>query len=50
LRHPPRERRCHRRESITDGRLGPGPGMTAPLRDDPVTLALREPHRLLQPL
>ena len=22
--------------------------MTAPLRDDPVTLALREPHRLLR--
>ena len=30
--------------------MRPGPGMTAPLRDDPVTLALREPHRLLQPL
>ena len=30
--------------------MRPGPGTTAPLRDDPVTLALREPHRLLQPL
>ena len=30
--------------------MRPGPGMTAPLRDDPVTLALRGPHRLLQPL
>ena len=30
--------------------MRPGPGMTAPLRDDAVTLALREPHRLLQPL
>ena len=30
--------------------MRPGPGMSAPLRSDPVTLALREPHRLLQPL
>ena len=30
--------------------MRPGPGSTPPLRDDPMTLALREPHRLLQPL
>ena len=30
--------------------MRPGPGMTPPLRDDPVALALRESHRLLQPL
>jgi DNA-binding HxlR family transcriptional regulator len=30
--------------------MRPGPGMTAPLREDPVTLALRGRHRLLQPL
>jgi DNA-binding HxlR family transcriptional regulator len=29
----------------------PGPGAaTPPLRDDPVAMALREPHRLLEPL
>ena len=27
-----------------------GPGATAPIRDDAVTLALREPHRLMTPL
>jgi DNA-binding HxlR family transcriptional regulator len=30
--------------------MRPGPGATAPLRDDAVTLALREPRRLLEPL
>jgi DNA-binding HxlR family transcriptional regulator len=28
----------------------PGPGRDRPLRDDPVSLALRQPHRLLTPL
>lgn len=30
--------------------MRPGPGMTTPLRDDPVTLALRRRVRLLEPL
>ena len=30
--------------------MRPGPGTTPPLRDDAVTLALREPRRLLTPL
>ena len=30
--------------------MRPGPGATAPARDDAVTLALREPRRLLEPL
>ena len=30
--------------------MRPGPGATAPSRDDAVTLALREPRRLLEPL
>jgi DNA-binding HxlR family transcriptional regulator len=42
--------RCERTPPAGELVMRPGPGMTPPLRDDAVTLALREPHRLLQPL
>ncbi len=33
-----------------DLEIRPGPGADLTLRDDPVSVALREPHRLLTPL
>jgi DNA-binding HxlR family transcriptional regulator len=41
---------CEAEPPAAELEMRPGPGMTTPLRDDPVTLALRGPHRLLQPL
>jgi DNA-binding HxlR family transcriptional regulator len=41
---------CDRTPGPAELEMRLGPGTTAPLRDDPVTLALREPHRLMQPL
>jgi DNA-binding MarR family transcriptional regulator len=42
--------RCGREPAAAELEMRPGPGATAPWRDDPVTLALREPRRLLTPL
>ena len=35
---------------MADIEIRPGPGADPTLRDDPVSVALRQPHRLLEPL
>jgi len=42
--------RCEREPAASELEMRVGPGATAPIRDDTVTLALREPHRLMTPL
>jgi DNA-binding HxlR family transcriptional regulator len=42
--------RCGRAPAPADLEVRPGPGADPTLRDDPVSVALREPHRLLEPL
>ena len=42
--------RCEREPAAAELDMRLGPGTTAPIRDDAVTLALREPHRLMTPL
>jgi len=42
--------RCEREPAAAELEMRVGPGATAPIRDDAVTLALREPHRLMTPL
>jgi DNA-binding HxlR family transcriptional regulator len=42
--------RCEREPTAAELEMRLGPGATAPIRDDAVTLALREPHRLMTPL
>jgi DNA-binding HxlR family transcriptional regulator len=41
---------CHETVPPGDVEMRPGPGANSIPRDDPVTRALRRPHRLLQPL
>ena len=41
---------CGDEPAAAELEMRPGPGATPPLRDDAVTLALREPRRLLTPL
>jgi DNA-binding HxlR family transcriptional regulator len=41
---------CGAEPAAAELEMRPGPGATPPLRDDAVTLALREPRRLLTPL
>jgi DNA-binding HxlR family transcriptional regulator len=41
---------CGREPPAGELEMRPGPGATAPIRDDAVTLALREPRRLLTEL
>jgi DNA-binding HxlR family transcriptional regulator len=41
---------CEREPAAAELEMRLGPGATAPIRDDAVTLALREPHRLMTPL
>ena len=41
---------CGRSPEPADLEVRPGPGADPTLRDDPVSVALREPHRLLTPL
>ena len=41
---------CEREPPAAELEMRPGPGAGAPIRDDAVTLALREPRRLLTPL
>jgi DNA-binding HxlR family transcriptional regulator len=41
---------CAREPEPHEIETRPGPGAGPPLRDDPVSLKLREPHRLLEPL
>jgi DNA-binding HxlR family transcriptional regulator len=41
---------CEREPGAAELEMRVGPGSTPPLRDDAVTLALREPRRLLTPL
>jgi DNA-binding HxlR family transcriptional regulator len=41
---------CGRSPAPDDLEIRPGPGADVPLRDDPVSVALRRPHRLLTPL
>ncbi|MBF9132782.1 helix-turn-helix transcriptional regulator [Plantactinospora sp. S1510] len=43
-------RRCGRLAPPEEVEVRPGPGDQSDLRDDPVTEALRRPHRLLEPL
>ena len=42
--------RCEREPTAAELEMRAGPGATTPIRDDAVTLALREPHRLMTPL
>jgi DNA-binding HxlR family transcriptional regulator len=42
--------RCAADVAITDTLLSPGPGYEPPSRDDPVTVALSRPRRLLEPI
>ena len=42
--------RCEREPTAAEIEMRAGPSATTPIRDDAVTLALREPHRLLTPL
>jgi DNA-binding HxlR family transcriptional regulator len=41
---------CERSPGPADIEARPGPGADPTLRDDPVSRALREPHRLMEPL
>ena len=41
---------CGREPEAAELETRPGPGAGPPLREDPVSVKLREPHRLLQPL
>jgi DNA-binding HxlR family transcriptional regulator len=42
---------CNAMVSVSDTLVAPGPGLAEPTeRDDPITAALRQPHRLLTPL
>jgi DNA-binding HxlR family transcriptional regulator len=41
---------CDRAPAVADIEVRPGPGADPTLRDDPVSVALRKPHRLLTPL
>jgi DNA-binding HxlR family transcriptional regulator len=41
---------CGRAPGPADLEIRPGPGADPTLRDDPVSVALRGPHRLLEPL
>ncbi|GAA2807307.1 helix-turn-helix domain-containing protein [Saccharopolyspora taberi] len=41
---------CGRPVELTDVEMRPGPGSDATLRDDPVSVALRRPHRMLEPV
>ena len=41
---------CDRAPAPRDIEVRPGPGADPTLRDDPVSVALRQPHRLLEPL
>lgn len=41
---------CGAAPAAGDVETRPGPGSDPTLRDDPVSIALREPHRLLEPL
>lgn len=41
---------CRRVAPVDELEMRPGPGMVAHTRTDPVTVALRSPHRLLEPL
>jgi DNA-binding HxlR family transcriptional regulator len=43
-------RTCDRMPEPSEIVMRPGPGKPATARDDPVSVALREPHRLLTPL
>ena len=43
-------RSCGRVPPPRDLEIRPGPGADFTVRDDPVSVALREPHRLLEPL
>jgi DNA-binding HxlR family transcriptional regulator len=43
-------RTCGRAPGPADLESRPGPGADFTVRDDPVSVALREPHRLLEPL
>jgi DNA-binding HxlR family transcriptional regulator len=43
-------RACGRIPPPGDLEIRPGPGADPTMRDDPVSVALRQPHRLLQPL
>jgi DNA-binding HxlR family transcriptional regulator len=41
---------CDRAPAVADIEVRPGPGADPTLRADPVSVALRQPHRLLEPL
>ena len=41
---------CGRAPAPADIEIRPGPGADPTLRDDAVSVALRQPHRLLEPL
>ena len=41
---------CGRPVDVADVEVRPGPGSDPALRDDPVSRALRRPHRMLEPL
>ena len=41
---------CGRAPAVADIEIRPGPGADPTLRDDAVSVALRQPHRLLEPL
>ncbi|MBW8483194.1 winged helix-turn-helix transcriptional regulator [Actinomadura parmotrematis] len=41
---------CGAHPAVEDWEIRPGPGMDAEWRDDPITRALSEPHRLLDPV
>jgi DNA-binding HxlR family transcriptional regulator len=41
---------CDQAPSPHDIEIRPGPGADPTMRDDPVSVALRKPHRLLEPL
>ncbi len=43
-------RTCDRAPAVGDIEVSPGPGADPTLRDDPVSVALRRPHRMLEPL